>query len=152
MLASRDFDAFPVDDLFRLLADTVLGLHLVLVAFVVGGLVAVPVGHAVGWRWVDAFWFRVVHLAIIGIVVAESWFDVTCPLTAWERGLRVHAHEVVSGRDFISDWMQRLLYIDAPPSVFVAAYTAFGLAVAATWWRWPPVMPWRRKTGRIASG
>jgi hypothetical protein len=39
---------------------------------------------------------------------------------------------------FIELWLHRLLFYTAPPWVFATAYSAFGLAVAAAWWRWPP--------------
>jgi hypothetical protein len=34
--------------------------------------------------------------------------------------------------------VSRLLYHDAPPWVFIVAYTLFGLLVAAAWWIFPP--------------
>ena len=38
---------------YCLLADAVLLLHFAVVAFVVGGLVLVPVGNMRHWRWVN---------------------------------------------------------------------------------------------------
>lgn len=124
--------------LFRVLADTVLALHVLLVCFVVSGLPAIWLGRALQWRWVDAWLFRLAHLATIGIVVAESWLDLTCPLTTWERTLRTLAHDASYDGSFVGHWLQRLLYVDAPPWVFVVMYTAFGAAVVATWWCLPP--------------
>ncbi|HEY0886469.1 MAG TPA: DUF2784 domain-containing protein [Ramlibacter sp.] len=123
---------------YRFLADAVLTLHVAIVVFVVGGLVAVLAGNWRGWGWVNGFWFRVGHLAAIGIVVAEAWAGAVCPLTTLETWLRVRAGGGAYGGSFIEHWLQRLLYYEAPPWVFVAAYTAFGLAVLATWWMFPP--------------
>ena len=65
----------------NLLADAVLLLHFGIVVFVVGGLVVIVAGNLRGWRWVNRWWWRLVHLAAILVVVAESWFGVMCPLT-----------------------------------------------------------------------
>jgi hypothetical protein len=54
---------------------------------------------------------------------------------AW---LRAQAGEVLPAQGFIELWLHRLLFFQAPGWVFALADTLFGLAVAATWWRWPP--------------
>jgi hypothetical protein len=123
---------------YGLLADTVLGLHVGLVLFVVGGFVLILVGNLRGWRWVNALHFRVAHLAAIGVVVAEAWFGVVCPLTSLEMWLRSRAQATTYTGGFIEHWLSRFLYYDAPPWVFTAVYSLFALAVAATWWRFPP--------------
>ena len=123
---------------YRLLADLVLSLHVLVVVFVVGGLAFVIVGNLRGWRWVNALWFRLAHLLAIGVVVAEAWFGLVCPLTSLENWLRRHARASVYDGSFIEHWLQGLLYYDAPPWVFTVAYSLFGLAVAATWWAFPP--------------
>lgn len=123
---------------FRLLADAVLLLHLGVVLFVIGGLVLVLAGNRWGWRWVNGLGFRVAHLGAIAVVVAESWFGITCPLTTLESWLRLQAGSAGYGTGFIEHWVQRVLFYEAPGWVFAAAYTAFGLLVAAAWWRYPP--------------
>lgn len=123
---------------YRLLADSVLALHLAIVVFVIGGLLLVVAGNLRGWRWVNHLWFRVAHLAAIAVVVAESWFGMVCPLTTLELWLRAQAGAATYGGGFIEYWFQRLLYYDAPGWVFTLVYTAFGLLVAATWWYYPP--------------
>lgn len=123
---------------YALLADAVLALHVAVVLFVVGGLVLVVAGNLRGWGWINRLPFRLAHLAAIGYVAAQAWLGVACPLTTLELWLRREAGEPTHGASFIGHWLQRLLYYDAPPSVFVLAYTLFGLLVAAAWWRWPP--------------
>jgi polyferredoxin len=123
---------------YSLLADLVLALHVALVLFVVGGLVAVIVGNLRGWRWVNRWWLRLLHAAAIAVVVAEAWLGLTCPLTTLEIWLRVSAGGTPYGGGFIEHWLQALLYYDAPPWVFTAAYTAFAALVAFTWLRFPP--------------
>ena len=124
----------------RLLADGELFVHVGFVAFVVAGLVAVWIGHAFGWRWVDRMAFRVLHALAIAFVVAEAWLGVACPLTVLEYALRRRAGDVrlAEGDAFVAGWLARLLYWDAPAWVFTLAYSLFGLAVLATLLRFPP--------------
>lgn len=123
---------------YQLLADAVLSLHVAVVAFVVGGLVLIIVGNLRAWRWVNTLWFRMVHLTAIAVVVAEAWFGAVCPLTSVEMRLRAKASATTYAGSFIEHWFQRILYYEAPSWVFTAAYTLFGLVVAATWWYFPP--------------
>ena len=125
---------------FQWLADAVLVLHAAVVAFVVGGLALVWVGHGLGWRWVDGISFRLTHALAIAFVVAESWLGVVCPLTSLEQLARARAGRPTlgEGQSFIGYWLSRLLYYDAPGWVFTLAYSLFGLLVVATWWRFPP--------------
>ena len=121
------------------LADGVLVLHFAIVVFIVGGLVLVFVGNLNGWRWVNAWWFRLAHLAAIGVVVMQAWLGRACPLTTLESWLRTQAGSTTTySESFIEHWVQRILYYEAPPWVFTLAYTAFGMLVAAAWWRFPP--------------
>jgi len=121
-----------------LLADLVLLLHGAVVLFVVAGLPLIAGGNLAGWRWVNHWWFRLAHLLAIAIVVAESWLGIACPLTTLEVWLRTQAGQPVPVDSFIGYWLQRLLYYDFPPWVFIAAYTVFGLLVMLAWWRFPP--------------
>ena len=123
---------------YQLLADLVLATHAALVMFVIGGLAAILVGNFRGWRFVNAWWFRAAHLAAIAVVAAQAWLGITCPLTSLESALRVKAGGAAYETSFIEYWLTRLLYYDAPAWVFTTAYTLFGLAVAAAWWRFPP--------------
>ena len=121
------------------MANAVLVLHVAIVLFVVGGLVLVVLGNRRGWRWVNTWWFRLAHLGAIGVVVAEAWFGITCPLTTLEAWLRVQAGApAYGGNGFIEHWLQRLLYYDAPPWVFTLGYSAVALLVLWAWWRYPP--------------
>jgi Protein of Unknown function (DUF2784) len=123
---------------YQLLADCVLTLHAAIVAFVIAGLLFVIVGNVCKWQWVNGLWFRAAHLGAIAIVVAESWLDITCPLTTLEMWLREKAGATIYQGSFIQYWLQRVLYYDAPPWAFVLAYSVFGLLVLASWWYFPP--------------
>jgi hypothetical protein len=129
---------------WRAAADAVLVLHAAVVLFVVGGLVLVVLGNllrtALGgprWPWVNRPWFRALHGLAIATVVLQSWLGITCPLTDLEWWLRAQAGQAMPAQGFIELWLHRLLFFQAPGWVFALAYTLFGLAVAASWWRWP---------------
>ncbi len=124
---------------YALLADAVLLVHVGVVTFVVGGLVAIVAGNlSRRWPSVNAWPFRLAHLAAIGVVVAEAWAGIVCPLTTLEMWLRAQAGASPYVGGFIEHWLQRALYHDLPGWVFTAAYSAFGAVVLFVWWCWPP--------------
>ncbi|MGE0373054.1 MAG: DUF2784 domain-containing protein, partial [Gammaproteobacteria bacterium] len=105
---------------YRLLADAVLVLHAGFVAFVVLGLVAIVAGNLRRWAWVNNRGFRFAHLAAIGVVVAQGWLGILCPLTGLESWLRERAGEEGYTGGFIRHWLGALIYYDVPAWVFVA--------------------------------
>ena len=115
-------------------ADAVLVVHAAFVAFVVLALPATRAGLAHERPIARNAWFRNAHLPPIAIVVVQTLLGYACPLTIWEDALRGTAPE----RGFVERWIHAWLFWRAPAWVFAAAYPAFGLLVAWTWWRWPP--------------
>ncbi len=128
-----------------LAADAVLLLHTLFVSFVIAGLILVLAGGALSWRWVRNRLFRVLHLFAIGIVVAQAWAGVICPLTTLEMSLRSKAGDAVYEGSFISHWLESILYYQAPAWVFVVAYTLFGLAVILSWFLVRPNPSYKNK-------
>jgi len=129
--------------LYRILADAVVIAHAGYALFVVGGLALTLLGIARRWQWVRNFWFRFVHLAMIGVVVLEAWCEITCPLTTWEKNLRKLAGQESYQGDFIANWVHEALFFDFPTSAFSVFYTLFGLAVLATFIFAPPRLAFR---------
>ncbi|MCH4810344.1 DUF2784 domain-containing protein [Vreelandella neptunia] len=119
--------------LFLLLADAILILHVLFVAYVVLGLFAVYAGYFLHWPWVRNRVFRVIHLCAIGYVVGQAWLGVVCPLTIWEMALRAEAGTAAYSGSFIQYWLHSLLYFRLPEWVFVVVYTLFGSLVLASW-------------------
>lgn len=115
------------------LADTVLVIHVLFIAFVVLGLLAIYAGYFFKWQWVRNKTFRILHLVAIGYVVVQSWLGAVCPLTTWEMALRAEAGTVVYAGSFIQHWLQSLLYYSAPEWLFILVYTLFGSLVAVSW-------------------
>ena len=126
-----------------LAADLLLIGHVLFVLFVVLGFVLILVGKPLHWRWVRNPWFRLAHVAAIGVVALQSWAGVICPLTTWEMALRARAGEGAYSGTFISHWLETLLYYRAPAWVFTLCYTMFALAVIACWF-WIRPRPFRK--------
>ena len=124
--------------LYLLAADLLLFGHALFVAFVVFGLALILAGGMLDWAWVRNRWFRIVHLAAIGIVVLQSWLGLICPLTIWEMALRERAGSDTYAGSFIAHWLDTLLYYQAPAWVFTVCYTAFAALVIASWFWIPP--------------
>ena len=122
---------------YGVLADVVVAIHALYVGFVIFGLVAILVGYARNWRWVRNPYFRIAHLAAIGLVCLEAIVGMVCPLTNLENALRVAAGQSTYRADFIGYWLDRLIFYDFPPLVFTIVYLAFGALVLATFWLIP---------------
>lgn len=125
------------------LANAILMLHVGIVLFILGGLALTLAGAALRWQWVKNFWFRALHLAGIAYIAMEAWLGIVCPLTTLELWLREQAGQSVYEGDFIAHWLRQLLFYEAPPWVFIAAYSAFGLLVLLSWFLVRPNWPRR---------
>ncbi|PAW80520.1 MAG: hypothetical protein B9S33_18285 [Pedosphaera sp. Tous-C6FEB] len=132
--------------LLRGLADLVLVTHVAFVAFVILSLLLILVGGFRHWHWIRNPWFRLSHLGAIGIVVGQAWLGVICPLTTLEMWLRGQAGDDTYEGTFMSHWLHQLLFYQAPPWVFIAGYTVFGLLVVGTWFSFRP-RPFRTSLG-----
>lgn len=132
---------------YRIAADLLLALHVSFVVFVVAGLMLIVLGAALGWAWVRNPWFRAIHVASIAIVALQAWLGRLCPLTTWEMALRAKAGDATYEGAFISHWLQRVLYIEAPFWVFVLCYTLFAMLVVASWFWIRPRRFTREETG-----
>jgi len=124
------------------IADVVLVVHALFVAFVVGGLAFIWLGAWRGWQSARNLRFRVLHLCAIVVVALEAIAGIACPLTVWENRLRGGAEDPA----FIERWVGWLIYYDLPPWVFTVSYLAFALVVAATLVLVPPHLRSRNDT------
>jgi len=128
-----------------LIADLIVSIHFGYVIIVVGGLFVILLGGALRWRFIRNFWFRAIHLTMILIVVFESIFGISCPLTDWEYELRVAAgQQNAVSESFVARLIQQLIFYNFPPIVFTIGYILFGIGVLASWWLIPPLLPWKR--------
>ena len=109
------------------LADVVVFVHVAYVGFVVVGLFLIFLGRLLRWNWVRNFWFRAIHVTMIGIVVVEALFGITCPLTTWENRLREMNGETAYQGSFIETEFSAL---DKENEVLLLASLALGLLSA----------------------
>jgi|SRR5437899_9338483 len=116
------------------LGQMVLGVHLVVIAFNVLGLIAIPLGAARGWRWVRIRWWRLLHIASWAVVALQAVIGRACFLTLWQDKLTGASGEP----PLIMRWVNSLIYWPLPIWVFGAAYLALFALVIALWWLAPP--------------
>ncbi len=135
----------PGPQSFILLADTVLAAHVLYVAFVVLGFAVIIWGALFRRRWVRNPLFRYTHLAAIGIVALQAIAGVPCPLTIWERDLRLAAGQAASEMDFIPRLLRTLIFFEAPDVFFLALYVVFTAVVVLTLVFVPPAARWKER-------
>ena len=135
--------------LYQSLANAVLIAHVGIVLFIIGGLLLTRLGAALRWQWVKNFWFRALHLVGIAYIAMEAWLGIVCPLTTLELWLREKAGQIVYEGDFIAHWMRQIMFYEAPPWVFIAAYSGFGALVVLSWFLVRPTLPWRPRRPQL---
>jgi hypothetical protein len=112
----------------------VLAIHLAVIAFNIFGLIAIPLGAALGWRWVRVLWWRALHLGSLAVVALQAVLGRACFLTDWQDALTGGgAHDPL-----IMRWVNGVIYWPLPMWVFTAAYVAVFAYVLALWRLVPP--------------
>jgi hypothetical protein len=139
---------FP-PQLCSFLADVILVVHFVFVAFVVGGLAIIWLGRFLGWQFVRNRRFRLGHLGAMGFVLWEALAGRDCPLTLWEHDLRVlTGNGQAYPGSFVQYWLHRVLFYEASETVFCLLYALFFVLLCLSWW---VVRPNRRMGPRLVS-
>jgi len=123
------------------LADLVVVLHAAYVAFVVLGVPAIVLGAWRGWRFARDFWFRTVHVSMIGVVACEAVVGMLCPLTDWENRLREAAGQSAERGSFVGRWAHRLIFVDFSPEALAVVYVLFAVVVIGMFVTIPPCRP-----------
>ncbi|HEX7947329.1 MAG TPA: DUF2784 family protein [Phenylobacterium sp.] len=116
------------------LGQLILAVHLVVIAFNIAGLVVIPLGAALRWRWVRILWWRLLHLALLAVVALQAALGRACFLTDWQDGLTgggVHD-------PLIMRWVNSIIYWPLPMWAFTAGYLAVFGYVIALWVFVPP--------------
>lgn len=85
---------------YRLLADLVLGLHLLFIVFALGGGLL-----ARRWRWLP--WL---HLPVLAWGAAVEFTGWICPLTPLENALRLAAGQAAYAGSFVERCLAPLIY------------------------------------------
>ena len=122
---------------YAFLADAIVTIHFVYIAFVILGQLAILIGWACGWGWIRNPWFRMIHLTMILIVVVESCVNYQCPLTTWEYDLRIAAGQVqpnfeLKDVSFIGRNLNAIITFENTDGWLDWCYYAFGSVVLLT--------------------
>ena len=138
----------PAEDL--LLADAILAFHLAIILFNIFGLVVIPLGCWLGWRFVRIFWWRTLHLAVLALVALQAVLGQACFLTDWQTELQRAAGIAARHQPLIAGLVNRLIYWNLPLWVFAVIYVAVWVYVLALWW-WVPPRLRQNDSGRGAA-
>ena len=125
-------------DQYQLLAEAVLAVHVGIILFNVFGLVVIPLGGWLGWRFVRILWWRALHVAILALVALQAVLGEACFLTFWQADLLRTAGAAVSSEPLIARVVNRLIYWPLPLWVFALLYVAVCAYVLALWFLVPP--------------
>lgn len=116
------------------LGQLVLAIHIGVIAFNVAGLVVIPLGARLQWRFVRLRWLRLAHLGALAVVAAQAVAGRACFLTDWQAALTGGgAHDPL-----IMRWVNSVIYWPLPMWAFTAIYVAVLAYVVALWWWVPP--------------
>jgi len=122
-----------MEQIYPLLADFVLVLHALIVAFNVAALPVIWIGNVRGWRFVRNFYLRIFHLLLMGIIAVGAVFGIVCPLTTLEANLRLRAGAApLYENGFVSHWLHRAIFWDLNPAAWLLLYGALFVLVLAT--------------------
>jgi hypothetical protein len=122
------------------LSQAILAAHVVVIAFNITGLVAIPLGARLGWQWVRVRWWRALHVASWTVVALQAALGRACFLTLWQDQLTGAGGEP----PLIARFVNAVIYWPLPIWVFTAIYLALFALVIALWWL---VRPNRRIIG-----
>jgi hypothetical protein len=116
-----------------LLADLLVAVHFLIVAFCVLGEASILLGAVCKWRWIRRLSFRLAHLGAVLFVAGEAILNIPCPLTEWEYALRMssgqHHEQDVS---FVARIIRSIIFYDFPSWFFTVLYIGFGVVVLLT--------------------
>lgn len=118
------------------LADLVLLVHLAIIIFNIGGLIVIPLGAWLGWRFVRIFWWRALHVAVLAVVAIQPVLGRACFLTLWQSGLMQTG--TAGGPSVLRRWIDAVIFWPLPIWFFAMLYVAVFAYTLALWWLVPP--------------
>lgn len=127
---------------YAIAADAVVFVHLLYVAFTVGGTFLILAGGLLDWHWVRNRVFRLLHLGAVVLVALEALVGVWCPLTVWEGRLRARGGQSYeSDLSFVGRLIRKIIFIEIPDWGFTVMYVGFAILVIV-------IFLWVRPEGR----
>lgn len=158
-----------IQDIYSRAADDIVIFHFFLVAGIILYQLILPIGLWFQARWARNFWIRVLHLSIMGYIGIEGAIGQECPLTVWERGLRIAdmdettrnryyawEYDPMDARPPLARFSHRALLYRLEEGAFQSLHLTnesffhlihilFGAIVLFSWILGPPELPWSRK-------
>ena len=122
------------------LASAVLLVHLGVILFNLLGLIVIPIGAWLRWRFVRIAWWRLLHVGTWTVVAIQAILGRACFLTVWEADLLRGAGLSAATTPLVQRWVSALIYWPLPLWVFAVVYVSMCLCVAVLWWLVPPVV------------
>jgi hypothetical protein len=110
------------------MAGAVLIAHLAVIAFNLFGLVAIPLGGWLEWRFVRVAWWRWLHLASMAVVAVQALAGRACFLTVLEDAL---AGAGTPDQPLIMGLVNRMIFWPLPLWAFAALYVLLLVYVIA---------------------
>ena len=111
--------------------------HLGYFFFVLGGAIAIPLGHYRGWSWIQSPWFRIPHLLAVCIVLFEEVTGIPCVLNLLQGFLRRAASGEQRATEGVGGVLDFLLYGTISPFALDVFYWSMGLLVLMYLWKIP---------------
>ena len=138
--------------MYGFLADVVVLVHVLYIAYVLFGQVAIVLAAMLRKEWGRNPWFRGTHLLAIGVVVLESFMNWRCPLTVWEEQLRAMAGQSFNGSEtFMGRVLHQTMFIEGQPEIFFTTmYVAMMVVVVQGLLMYPPRLPKVKREPRPA--
>jgi hypothetical protein len=119
-------------------ADVTALTHTLFVGFVVWGELLILTGALLGWQWVHNLPFRAVHLGLVGYVGVQDLLGYICPLTTWERDLRLLCGQSASNKSFVGRLVHTLLMCELNERTLRTIRLSFAAVVVLTFVLLPP--------------
>lgn len=125
---------------YGLAADTVVGIHVAYVVYVIVGQLLIIAAAPMKWQWARNPWFRFTHLLAIAIVAVEAIQGWPCPLTVWEGQLRELGGQTFNGSEsFMGKLLHDVLFFEnVPQLVLDTGYVATMILVLQGLIMYPP--------------
>ena len=129
-------------------ADLLVFLHLLYVAFTVGGALLILAGGLLGWPWIRNRLFRFLHLGAVLLVAVEALIGIWCPLTTWEWRLRARAgQDYEADISFVGRLIRSVIFVELPDWGFTVMYVGFGILILLVMVLIPPKKRKRKDPG-----
>lgn len=131
------------------LAQVVLAVHFCIAAFVVFGMMAIPLGARSGWAWATAPAWRAGHAVIVLLIAVQKFAGQTCFLSVWEFKLLDAAASGGASPPPLHQLGVAIMHWNMPDWFFGVLYGLVLAYVAVLWFVVPP--RFRRADARRAT-